>query len=128
MNCLACLICCLPKGYENIKIETKSIKNIPNTIECYVTRILSANNILISYHNESSTKHEYYNVKLNNVKIIQYKNTEAIRALIDFILNKHIIINNITLSTHMDIHGDIIFENINVNAWLIYNNLATYDK
>ena len=129
MNCLACLSCCPLNNYENIKSKNNSFQNLPNIMECSVIRIISSNNILISYHNESSNKSEYYNVKLNNVKIMQNKNAEAIRALISFILNKHIIINNITFSTQIEnqIHGDVIYENINVNSWLIYNNLASYD-
>ena len=123
MNCLACLSWCPINKYDTFKKE-----DIPKEITCYVTRIISSNNILISYYNELTTKSEYYNVKLNNVKIIQNKNSEAVRALIKFILNKYVTINNITTSNQMEIHGDVIFENINVNAWLIYNNLSTYEK
>jgi hypothetical protein len=127
MNCLSCLTCCPPNEYENIKRESNSIKNLPKIIECSVIKIINTNNIRISYHNELLKKYEYYNIKLNNVKIIQSKNDEAVKALMQFILNKDITINNIKISTQMYIHADIIFENINVNAWLIYNNLASYD-
>ena len=123
MNCLECLNWCTKNKYATLKKE-----NLSKEITCCVIRIISSNKIIISYHNELTEQLEYYNVKLNNVKTLDNKNSEAIRALIYLILNKHVTINNITTSTQMEIHGDIIFENINVNAWLIYNNLATYEK
>ena len=125
MNCLCCLSCIKSLNYENIN---KINKVLPNELTCKVTRIISCNHILVSYYSDSEEDNIYYNVKLNNVKQLNInKNSDAIRALIQFILNKEVVIQNISKKNSNDIYGDIIFENINVNAWLIYNNLATYD-
>ena len=124
MNCLCCLSCIKSINYENIN---KINKDLPNEFTCKITRIISCNHVIISYYSDLEEENVYYNIKLNNVKQLNDKKSEAFSALNQFILNKEVIIQNILKKNSNDIYGDVIFENINVNAWLIYNNLATYD-
>jgi len=123
MNCLCCLTCIKSIDYENIN---NTNIDLPNEFTCKVTRIISCNQVLISYYSESNDDIIYYNIKLNNVKPFIQKKSDAIRALVRFILNKDVIIQNVSKKDN-EICCDIIYDNININAWLIYNNLASYN-
>jgi hypothetical protein len=125
MNCLCCLSCIKSIDHENINKEKK---DLPNEIACKVIRVISCNHVIISCYSNSEDDNIFYNVKLTNVNPIVNNKSEGIRALISFILNKDVIIQNISKNNSNEIYGDIIYDNINVNAWLIYNNLATYEN
>ena len=69
-----------------------------------------------------------YYITLNNVSPFFDKNINAISELKSMIINKHVIIKNITKITQNEIYGEMICNNINISLWLIENNYGCLHK
>lgn len=136
MNCSSCSTCfpCFDK-YKKLEIEEIII---PKSIIGVVNRIIDCNHIVISYYPDYNTNNTnntdttdtklYYNVTLNNILPYSHKRTDAIRTLIRFILNKNITLTNINNVNYNEMNADVIYEETNMNSWLVKHNYASYDQ
>jgi hypothetical protein len=50
------------------------------------------------------------------------------KELKSIIINKHVIITNITNIKQNEVHGEMICDNINISSWLIENNYGCAHK
>jgi hypothetical protein len=124
MDLFKCFICI--DKYNTIE---EPIIEFPIIINGIVDNIIDCNYIIITCREyENSTKTKRYYVTLNNVSPFFDKNIIVIKELKSILINKHVIITNITNIKQNQIYGEMICDNINISSWLIENNYGCAHK
>ena len=120
-KCFSC--CCDKVNYNEVGIMTDNI--IPNSIFATITRIISPTEFTFSYNEDN------YTLKLTTIKggitPLVSKNYDAMRELAKMILNKKVMLENITvksLNNPYMVTGEILYGYIYISDWLVKNQYA----
>lgn len=127
------LFCCFgKKNLTNIDYND-TITFIPNINKCKVIKVYDGDTITIGTFLNNDKQCYRFSVRLNGIDCpeIKSKNEKEKESAIlsrdklsEQILNKIVVLKNISTEKYGRLLADVVYENININQWMLDNKYA----
>lgn len=127
------LFCCFgKKNLTNIDYND-AITFIPNINKCKVIKVYDGDTITIGTFLNNDKQCYRFSVRLNGIDCpeIKSKNEKEKESAIlsrdklsEQILNKIVVLKNISTEKYGRLLADVVYENININQWMLDNKYA----